>query len=268
MGGFLPPAERRSSVLLGVYAALSLLLLMAGDRLPGSALRGFGAWLFAPLDRVVLIVDRVAAAWRENRQLHERVVNLELENRRLRTAGVENQQLRRYLDLPPWQGVALTPAEILSLSGEPQPTAATLSAGTRHGVHPGDVVLTDDGLLGRLEEVWGSLSRAELLTDPNSAVACEIESTGVLGVLRPVSLPRPRLVLTGVPLSDTVLVGQVLLTSGMSSRYPRGLRVGIVERVARERGELTQDIEVRPAARLSRLRHAFVLSRAPGTEDP
>jgi len=244
---------------VGVYAALSLLLLLTGDRIPTALLRGFGAWLFAPLDRVVLTVDRMAAAWRENRSLHERVTNLEVENQKLRMAGVENSELRRYLKLPDWQSYRLIPAEILSLSGEPKPTAATFSTGDRHGVHQGDVVITGEGLLGRVEEVYGGLSRAALITDPGSAIACEIESTGVLGVLRPSSLPSPRLVLTGVPLSDTVRVGQMVLTSGMSSRFPRGLRVGVVNGVGRDRGGLTLDIEVEPAARLSRLRHAFVL---------
>ena len=94
MGGFLPPAERRSSALLGLYAALSLLLLLTGDRIPTAALRGAGAWLFAPLDRVVLAADRVAGAWRESQHLTERLARLEVENLRLRGMAVENQHLR------------------------------------------------------------------------------------------------------------------------------------------------------------------------------
>jgi rod shape-determining protein MreC len=73
-----------------------------------------------------------------------------------------------------------------------------------------------------------------------------------------VSAPRPRLVLTGVPLSDTVKVGQRVLTSGLSRRYPRGIVVGTVAGTQRDPSGLTQEIEVEPAARLSRLRHAFV----------
>ena len=37
MGGILPPAERNSSALLAVFAAISLILLVMGDRLPTSA---------------------------------------------------------------------------------------------------------------------------------------------------------------------------------------------------------------------------------------
>ena len=263
MGGVLPPAERRGSALVGLYAALSILMLLVGDRIPAAALRATGAWLFAPFDKVVLTVDRMAAAWRENQNLHERVTRLELENLKLRQSGIENAKLRQMLDLPPWRDLKLKPAEVLALAGEAVPTAATLSAGRNDGIREGDVAVTEEGLVGRISEVYPTLSRAVLLTDPNSAVACEVESTGVLGVVRFVSVPRPQLVLTGVPLSDTLRAGQHVLTSGMSRRYPRGIAVGTVVRVERDAGGLTQEIELLPAARLSRARHVFLLTPPP-----
>jgi len=200
MGGFLPPAERRSSALVGVYAALSLLLLITGDRVPQTTLRGIGAWIFSPFDRVVLVVDRASAAWRENQRLHQRVAELEF-----------------------------------------------------------DVVVTHEGLVGRIGESYTMLSRVILLTDANAPIACEVESVGVMGILHYVTTPYPRLVLAGVPLADTVHIGQRVLTSGLSRRYPRSLPVGQIVRLGVDPSGLSQDIEVSPAARLSHLRHAFVI---------
>jgi|RhiMetdeSRZDD1v2_1073273.scaffolds.fasta_scaffold25443_9 rod shape-determining protein MreC len=263
MGGLLPPAERRSSAVLGAYVALSLLLLLTGERIPTDALRGIGAWLFAPLDRIVLTADRMVAGWRENQKLHERVATLEIENLRLRVAGVENQVLRAQMELPPWHTQPLKPVEILALAGEPIPTAAVLSAGRRQGVNVGDAVLTRDGLLGRVGEVYPNLSRAVLLMDPNSALACEVESTSVLGVLHSFASPRPRLLLTGVPLADTVLIGQRVLTSGLSRRFPRGIPVGVVKSVGPDPSGLTHEIEVAQSAQLSRARYGFVMGGQP-----
>jgi rod shape-determining protein MreC len=268
MGGFLPPAERRSGALLGFYAALALILLVAGDRIPQAALRGAGAWIFAPLDRLVLVVDRLSAAWRENERLHERITRLELENAHLRLAGVENRQLRDSLGLPAYRALALRPVEVLALTGEPIPATATLSAGSAQGVRLGDAVVTSEGLVGRVGEVYSGLSRVVLLTDPNSAVACEVESTGVQGVLRFATAPRPRLLLTGVPLADTLRIGQGVLTSGLSLRYPHGLPVGRIERLGRDASGLMQEIEIAPAASLSRLRHAYVIPGRPRAGEP
>jgi rod shape-determining protein MreC len=263
MGGLLPPAEHRSTRLLASYAGVSLVLLVTGARLPQGALRGLGATLFAPFDRVVLAADRMTSAWRENSRLHQRLAELEIENQKLRDSGAENDRLREQLGLAARSTVPLRPVEVLALAGEPIPSAATLSAGRRSGVREGDVVVTRDGLAGRVTEVYPNLSRATLLSDVNAAVACEVESTGVMGVLHWVTSPYPRLALTGVPLADTVRAGQRVITSGMSRFYPRGLTVGTIARVDREAGGLTQDIEVAAAARLSRLRHAFVLAGPP-----
>jgi rod shape-determining protein MreC len=265
MGGFLPPAERRSSALVALYVATSLLLLAAGERLPQAALRGVGAAVFAPLDRVVMAADRVLASWRENRELHQRISALEIENARLRGLAEENRALRQELALPGYQSMSLHPAEVLALTGEPNPASALLSAGDRQGVRTGDAVVTSDGLVGRIGEVYPSLSRVVLLTDPNAAVACEVESTGVLGVLRFSAAPHPRLVLTMVPFADTVKVGQRVLTSGLSRRYPRGIPVGTVARLGTADRGLTQEIELAPAARLTRMRYVFVI---PGPGEP
>ena len=265
MPGVLPPAERRSVVMVMVFAAFSLLLLVVGDHLPVSWLRGSGAFVFAPFDRIVLTGDRLFAAWRENTTLHQRIARLELENAQLRVEGGENRRLRDQLGLPAWHGFPLTPVEVLALAGDPIPTAATLSAGTRDGVHVGDALLTRDGLVGRVTEAWPRLSRAALITDPNFVVACEIETTGVNGILRFSLSPRLRLLLTAVPLADTMRVGERIVTSDLSMRFRRGIPVGRVRRIQPDASGLMQEVEVEPAAQLSRLRQAFV---APGPVPP
>ncbi|MBI1796564.1 MAG: rod shape-determining protein MreC [Candidatus Eisenbacteria bacterium] len=266
MAGVLPPAERRSSALVALYVALSLLLLAVGDRIPQASLRAIGATLFAPLDHVVLALDRLAAGWRENQQLHERVTQLELENARLKALASENDALRARLELPGYRNPTLRPAEVLALTGEPYPASATLGAGSRQGVRVGDAVVTSDGLVGRIGEVAAGSARVVLLTDPNASVACEVESTGVLGLLRFVATPRPRLLLTSVPFADTIRVGQRVLTSGLSRRYPRGIPVGRVARIGAPDGSLTQEIELASAARLSRLRFVFIIPGPPGAD--
>ena len=249
-----------------VYAALSLVLLVVGERIPAAGVRGAGAALFAPFDRVTGAADRLFNSWNENERLSERVARLEADNARLRLMAAENPHLREQLALTSWKSLPLKPVEVLALGGgEPLPDAATLSAGKNDGVQVGDAVMTSDGLVGRVTESWGTLSRATLLTDANQAIACEVETTGVNGIVRFVAAPRPRLILSAVAIADTVRVGERVVTSDLSLRFPRGIPVGTVTRVDHDATGLMQEIEITPAARLARLRHAFV---APGPRPP
>ena len=249
-----------------VYAALSLVLLVVGERIPAAGVRGAGAALFAPFDRVTGAADRLFNSWNENERLSERVARLEADNARLRLMAAENPHLREQLGLTSWKSLPLKPVEVLALGGgEPLPDAATLSAGKNDGVQVGDAVMTSDGLVGRVTESWGTLSRATLLTDANQAIACEVETTGVNGIVRFVAAPRPRLILSAVAISDTVRVGERVVTSDLSLKFPRGIPVGTVTRVDHDATGLMQEIEITPAARLARLRHAFV---APGPRPP
>ncbi len=266
MGGILPPVERRTGLLVASWVSISLILLLVGERVPQAFLRGVGATLFAPLDRAVLVSDRLAAAWRENQQLHQRLTELELENGRLRDGARDYLRLRDELRLPRIPSSPLEPLELLAMSGEPIPASATLSGGRDRGVREGQVVITRDGLVGRITEVYPFSSRASLLTDPSVSVACEVESTGVLGIVRFVTSPTAQLLFTAVPFTDTVRVGEQVLTSHLSRRYPRGIPVGRVTRIGRDPSGLTQAIEIEPAARLSRLRHVFVIAPPPDLE--
>lgn len=266
MPSLLPPAERRSVVLVTAYAALSLLLLVIGERIPASGLRSAGAVLFAPFDRAAGGAAHVLTSWNENTGLHERIARLEVENARLRLMAAETPRLRAQLDLPAWRGLSLRPVEVLALGGgEPLPVSATLSSGLNDGIQVGDAVLTSDGLVGRVTESWPRLSRAALLTDANQAIACEVETTGVNGIVKFVAAPRPRLIMSAVAITDTVRVGEAVVTSDLSLRFPRGIPVGTVTRTGHDATGLMQEIEITPFARLARLRHAFV---APGPRPP
>lgn len=251
-------------MLVTAYVALSLLLLVVGERIPTSLLRGVGAALFDPFDRVVMTGGNAVKAWTENATLHERVARLETENARLRGAGAENQVLRTQLGLEVWKGLPLTPVEVLALSGEAPPATITLSAGLKRRIAEGDAVLTSDGLIGRVTESWGSRARASLLTDPNLAVACEVETTGVHGVLRFSPGALPRLLMTAVPLTDTVRVGERIVTSdslrALPARHPD--RRGGADR-ARRHGPAPGDRD----PRLGALRPAPARVRRAGAAD-
>ena len=61
--------------------------------------------------------------------------------------------------------------------------------------------------------------------------------------------------------------GDVIITSGLGGVYPKGLRIGTVERVPDTRGHLLAKARVQPAVDFGSLEHVSVLlRRAPSME--
>jgi rod shape-determining protein MreC len=143
--------------------------------------------------------------------------------------------------------------------GEPWALSYQISGGNDRGFKVGEAVVAPEGLIGRISSVGGDESSVALLTDPAVAVACEVIPSGARGTVRFRVEERPALYLFHVPLTDTVRVGDVVVTSGASTLFPAGLPVGFVARLGRDPDGLLQEIEVRPAAPLTRLREVFVV---------
>jgi rod shape-determining protein MreC len=251
--------DRREIVVLVGCLAISAGLFAFGSRLDASLVTRIELGLLWPANQVRQFLESVARDHKENEALRIEVTQLRVERLLLLRAGAEYERLRRTLDFAAPRGPVLCPARVMMVAGEPWPLSFQVSAGSRRGVRVGQAVVAPEGLVGRVADVGPEHSTVTLLTDPNLAVAAEVIPSGVRGVLRFRAEEKPGLYLTNVPLTDTVRVGESVATSGLSQLFPEGVPVGTVTRLGRDPGGLIQEIEVRPAAPLTRLREVFVV---------
>lgn len=250
--------DRREVLVLGVCLALSAGLFAFARPDSGTLLGQLTTTILWPADQVRGFVEGVVTERAENERLRRELLllralqlrgQLAFEDSTAASLPVLDAQLSR----------ALVPARVVGTAGEPWPILFHLSAGARDGLATGQMVVSGEGLVGRLVRVGPRTSAVSLLTDPSLAVAGEIVPTGVRGVLRFHADAAPGLYLHHVPLTDTVRVGEMVATSGMSVHFPPGVPVGRVARVARDPGGLVHAIEVQPVAPLNRMREVFVL---------
>jgi rod shape-determining protein MreC len=107
------------------------------------------------------------------------------------------------------------------------------------------------GLAGLVVEVRADRSIIQLTVDPRSRVVARDQQTEALGVIH--GQPGGQLVMTQVPVTDTVAVGDTIITAGLelegvaASPYPRGLLIGRVSAIEADPNGLTQTVFVRPA---------------------
>jgi rod shape-determining protein MreC len=119
-----------------------------------------------------------------------------------------------------------------------------IDKGTEDGVLYGMPVVTQQGLVGRVDAVIASASRVKLITDSTSVVNVRLKSAEteaqLFGSLTgDVSLDM-------IPLETTVEPGDVVLTSGLGGNYPPNIFVGQVLTVQSRENALFQTASVQP----------------------
>ncbi len=211
------------------------------------------------------ITDISVGAWRtyrnllraqqENQELRTQLVSAQSQVQQLSEQGVESLRLRALLEFRsqlPFQTVA---AEVIASSPGENSNAIFIGKGLDSGLTSDLAVITPEGVVGKIIAVFSRSSQVLLLTDPSSGVGVLLEKTRVQGVLKGDSenLCFVRYIMNEEPVSS----GEVVLTSGLDQIFPKGLRVGTV--VGTSPGNIYKNVEVKPAADLSRLETVLVV---------
>lgn len=231
--------------------------------------------------RLQAVVSRARNAARAS-MLERDVARLRMALAETETLEAEVSRLRVLLDFSPPIACRWQAAPVLSRGG----TAAVwqsvrLAKGSLHGVRKGDPVVVPDGVAGRVTEVSPHTCEVMLITDPNSRVACELETPGegvgvVRGILygggaRPTANPVLTLLYVVEPLRLRYLARDFeppprtrVVTSGLGPTYPKGLTVGYLLESRLESDGLSREAAVMPAVDMAALDEVFILTRQGG----
>ena len=186
----------------------------------GDALSAPGRWTGAGIDTVrgyffaVSENRRLKAELKEMRQWRDVAIALRDTNDRYRTLlGLRTD--------PP---IPMVAARIVTDSRGPFANTRLANSGAEKGVKPGNPVMSENGLVGRIIGVTDGASRVLLLTDTASRTPVMIDRTNARAILAGDGGPNPRLdYLRG---REPVKEGDRILTSGDGGVLPRGLPVG------------------------------------------
>jgi rod shape-determining protein MreC len=268
------PARRSRSLLVGLVLAHLVAISHQVDGGGGVSLlqRGLLGAL-SPLQRGVgAVVGGVGEAWRgwafhretyeENRRLEGRVRQLETELQARSFQAQEGQRLRELLGLRQAVPMDTIAAQVVGRDGVPWFRTLTLDRGEADGITLNAPVMSPTGVVGRVFAVGPHAARVQVLLDRDGAAGVLVERSRVPGVVSgqvsSQAAGAEDLVLKYVPERSDVVVGDVVVTSGMEGIYPKGLVVGRVRFVGQGSG-LFRDIRVEPSARFDRLEEVLVV---------
>ncbi len=257
-----------------VFGLIALFLVVADYRMGWTApLRAAMSSIVGPLYRVVDAPAALGDWWdhtvvsrdelvRTNESLRNEVLVLRTMSQRLAVLEAENAQLRELLNSSAQVRGRLQVAELIAISPDPDYHTVVINRGSEDGVYLGQAVLDASGLMGQVVEVQTSFSRAILISDASHAIPVEVNRNGVRSVLR--GLGRlDTLELLHVPATTDIQVGDILVSSGLGQRFPRGYPVATVTSVSTDPGRPFSTIAAAPTAELNRSRYVLLLFATP-----
>jgi len=216
----------------------------------------FQVALLAPLRLSTAVSRSLHDARAENERLSLLAARLAVENARIESGS-------RSAAAEPPDNVALIRAPVIGRDLTTFEHWLVISRGALHGIRPGAPVITPDGVCGKVVACGTHQSLVQTILASESRIA-------VLNVRSRVpALARPdrsgQLVLDYAPKDSDFRPGDTMVTAGLGTIFPKGLRVGEVTNVPDRPEALFKPVMIRPFADVSRVERVFVISLP---EDP
>jgi len=205
-------------------------------------------------------LDKIRA---ENASLRVANDRLTLENARLAEAAIAAQQGAK-LDAAqralPYKTIA---APVIARDPSGVLKTIVIGGGTDQGVRVDQIVMSEQGVIGRITEVGSNYAKVLLVTDSASTVSALVQSSRASGIVR--GQYGDTLVMEWILQSDPVKSGDVIVTAGLAlgndlrSLYPKGLVIGTVVDVTKAEVSAYQRAVVAPAVDLRKLENVLVI---------
>lgn len=264
---------RRNQVLLSsslcVFLSLSILAAAARGHLTSDPVGPLLLAVMRPFQIgaqvVVLWVEElgemtVKLGWlaSENKDLRQRILELEAERNRLLEAEATNRRLSELLDFRSQLSSASLTASVIASSASTWFRSLTLNKGSADGIQKGMAVVSPSGVVGQVVEVTRHGAKVLLITDPHSGVDVIVQRSRARGIVSGSLDNGP--VMKYVKRSEDIEVGDRLITSGLDAVFPKGLSVGTVTKVRKKSFGLFQVVGVDLAVDSSRIEEVLLVA--------
>lgn len=270
---------RRAVVVVLVLVALTLITIAFRSPTSGAlhGIQGAGATAVRPFQ---IAATRVAQPFRDAYDYFDGLANARADNKRLKKENAlfrkellqRNANAARYpalAKLMHLEGLPNFPTdynvintEVDGFPGGPYTHTLEISAGSSSGVRMDSPVVSGDGLVGIVSNVFANSAVVSLISDPNRYVAARDLATQVRGMVH--TGAGGTLILDQVQKNLRVKAGDILVTDGTHSArypdlYPYGIPIGRVTSVGAEDTATYLQVQVQPYANLGSLDFVGVL---------
>jgi rod shape-determining protein MreC len=194
----------------------------------------------------------------ENRVLKEEISALKQEVAQENELRLEYERLRKMLDFQQSNPSKLSSSQVVGVDlwSSNEYSSIKISKGSAEGLRKGMAVITREGVVGYLLNVFNHFSTVLVLTDRNAVIDSLVQRTRARGIVE--GLGRDLCHIKYLSRTDDVQVGDLVVT-GFDGIFPKGFPIGTVTKVSKKAFGVTQTVEMRPVVDVSRLEEVFVV---------
>jgi len=185
--------------------------------------------------------------------MKDRMLVLERKSQKLASVTAELNRLRELLNASRVLDEGVVVAELVGASPDPDNQYILINKGFQDGVYLGQAILDSEGLMGQVIEINEFSSRVLLISDSRHAVPVQVNRNGMRAIAYGVG-SLSSLELGNVPDTADILVGDLLVSSGLGGRFPQGYPVARVSSIEHDSGRSFAQVKITPEAKLNRSR--------------
>lgn len=255
---------------------IAVLLLLIPDG-PASRIKEVGSGFFLPFislrNSIKDTAKSIPEAARTNEDLKKTIAELEARNMELTIRLQEaDEAIRQYnnladfLNFPQWDNWEMVAGRVVTRDPANWWRSITIDVGRNDGVDVGMPVVTTSGMVGKIAEVHGSLSKVVLLGDDKCRVGAMLYKSREAGVVRINNSNRVNPMIVDfdyLPSYSNPEQGDWVLTSGLGGLTPKGIRIGQVLDSETVGYGLYKRARVRLAVKMSSLEYVMVIKKWP-----
>jgi len=195
---------------------------------------------------------------RENRELRAQLEHMKIDEARLSEDARMARRVQTLLAFKEQYVENTVAAQVIGTSGSEQSRVLYLDKGSKDGIKTDMAVITPNGIVGKIVQVFPTSSQVLPINDQFSGVGAVLKDTRLQGILK--GSQNGATTLQYIMSDEKVEPGEEILTSGGDRIFPKGLPVGRVASVEPGK-DLFLNIRVIPAARLDQVEEVLVVTR-------
>lgn len=196
----------------------------------------------------------------EIEKLREENAKLMLQVNQLREYGVQAVELKQMLSFKDTTDFPLIPAKIISKYISTTQGNFIINAGKDEKIKNGMPVISDKGLIGVVSSVSKEFSIVQTLKNHELKFAVKNQRSRFDGV---VEWNGSDLIIKNVPKTFDMEVGDRIITSDFSTKFPPSIPIGVVSGGNRDKTGIFNNIIVKPFVDLIRIENVFVIGIVP-----